>query len=128
MLQTHCLGVPHSVSVCQSPRTEESTSAMPSKRLKYMPQFTHGAGRPSRFAGGQRMVAGALRSKHSAGASRSEYMYASRTSTRPAPMKAKNTESFMFRVAGIQASSHGHQRANQSIKRTGLRPAAYVQR
>ena len=43
-------------------------------------------------------------------------------------MKAKNTKSFLSRVAGIQASSLWHQRANQSIKRTGLRPAAYVQR
>jgi len=35
---------------------------------------------------------------------------------------------FLCAVAGIEAQFQCHERANQSIKRTGLRPAAYVQR
>ena len=125
---TLCHGGLRSISVGQGPRAEESTSAMQCKRLKYMASVAHGSDHSSLFAGGRRKVSGALRSRHSAGASRSENTYASRTATHSTPVNAKNTESFMPRVAGIQASSLSHQRANQSIKRTGLRPAAYVQR
>jgi len=125
---TLCHGALRSISVGQGVRVEERTSAMPSKRLQYTAPFAHGSGHPTRFAGGRRTVVGALRSRHSAGASPSENTYASRTATHSNPMNAKNTASFMPRVAGIQASSLLHQRANTSIKRTGLRPAAYVQR
>jgi len=98
--------------------------------------FVGRAGRPSRFSGGQRTVARAFRCSLSAGASRSKYMYAWGTSTRPASMQARTKFSSGFCAIQPRAFSivrctkgkslgpHLHERANPSFKRTCLRQAA----
>ena len=100
------------------------------------------AARPASLAGGARSRVAALRQVRMPQAlERSESVYAPSTSTRPPSMHAQtklgivdlclskqSSRSLVCSVAGIERQSQLHQRANPSIKRTGLRPAAYVQR